>query len=348
MENMKRTFVIGDIHGCFEEFQQLLKLVEIQLEDELVSVGDIVDRGPGSQALYEFFRDRPNAKVLMGNHERKHARGVLSYSQEIVKVQMGEAYNEFVEWCKGLPYYHETPEAIIVHAFFENGKELAEQKEEVLSGTTSGAKYLTKLYGDEIYWKDHYSGAKPIIYGHHVVGAQPMIHNNTYGIDTGACHAGYLTAIELPAFTIHQVKVKEDHWASEMKKWQLPVLKAKDWSGRRFVRIEEEVDKMRYQKDPAVQQQLDNIIDWVEQVKALQTIILSDIIQKTQLLLKHHGKDGFKSVANQYPYKNYLFTARANQLTIGNLEKILNTPKKTLDLAKALEISTPLISSPKS
>lgn len=348
MENMKRTFVIGDIHGCFEEFQQLLKQLAIQPEDKLVSVGDIVDRGPGSQALYEFFRDRPNAKVLMGNHERKHARGVLSYSQEIVKVQMGLAYAEFVEWCKDLPYYYETPEAIIVHAFFENGKALAEQKEEVLSGTTSGSKFLTKLYGEESYWQDHYTGGKPIIYGHHVVGDQPKIHNNTYGIDTGACHAGYLTAIELPTFTIHQVKVKEDHWASEMKKWQLPVLEAKDWSARKFVRIEEEVGKMRYQKDPAVQQELDNIIDWVEQLKALQANILSDIIQKTQSLLEQHGKDGFKSIANQYPYKNYLFTARANQLTIGNLEKILNTPKKTLDLAKTLGISTPLTSSPKS
>lgn len=348
MGNMKRTFVIGDIHGCFEEFQQLLKLVEIQPEDELVSVGDIVDRGPGSQTLYEFFRDRPNAKVLMGNHERKHARGVLSYSQEIVKVQMGDDYGEFVEWCKNLPYYYETPGAIIVHAFFENGKELAEQKEEVLSGTTSGSKYLTKLYGEERYWQDLYANRKPIIYGHHVVGDRPKIYNNTYGIDTGACHAGYLSAIELPTFTIHQVKVQKDHWASEMKKWQLPVLKAKDWSRRRFVRIEEEVGKMRYQKDPAVQQQLDNIIDWVKQLKDLQADILSDIIQKTQSLLEQHGKDGFKSVASQYPYKNYLFTARANQLTIENLGKILNTPEKTLELAQVLDISTLLTSSPKS
>lgn len=348
MGNMKRTIVIGDVHGCFEEFQELLALVQLQPEDELVSVGDIVDRGPGSQELYEFFRDTPNTKVLMGNHERKHARGVLSYSQEIVKVQMGAAYDEFKAWCKHLPYYHETPEAIIVHAFFENGKALPDQKEEVLSGTTSGTKYLSKLYGEESHWQDHYRGEKPIIYGHHVVGDQPKIEHNTYGIDTGACHAGYLTAIELPAFRIHQVKVDIDHWALEMKKWQLPVLKAKDWSGRKFVRIEEEVMKMRYQKDAAVQQHLDQIMDWVVALKNLQIEIHKFILQKTQTLLNEYGQDGFKPIANQYSYKSYLFTARANQLKVEGLAKILNTPEKTLQLAHQLEIATALTRSPQS
>ncbi len=342
MGYMKRTIVIGDIHGCFEEFQELLELVDWQPEDELVSVGDIVDRGPGSQELYEFFRDTPNAKVLMGNHERKHARGVLSYSQEIVKVQMGEAYSEFVEWCKALPYYHETPEAIVVHAFFENGKELAAQKEEVLSGTTSGTKYLTKIYGEDSYWQDHYRGTKPIIYGHHVVGDTPKVLNNTYGIDTGACHAGFLTAIELPAFKIHRVKVQIDHWAAEIKKWQVPVLKAKDWSGRKFVRIEEEVTKMRYQKDTAVQQHLDQIMDWVKALHALQVKIHEDILSKTQGLLAEHGKEEFKVIANQFPYRSYLFTAKAGQLTLEGLERILNTPAKTLHLAEELEINTSL------
>ncbi len=348
MEDMKRTIVIGDVHGCFEEFQELLDVVQLQPEDELISVGDIVDRGPSSQQLYEFFRDTPNAKVLMGNHERKHARGVLSYSQEIVKVQMGTSYYAFVQWCKGLPYYHETPEAIIVHAFFENGKALVEQKEEVLSGTTSGTKYLAKMYGEESYWQHHYTGDKPIIYGHHVVGDQPKIVNNTYGIDTGACHAGYLTAIELPSFQIHQVKVQVDHWAAEIKKWQLPVLKAKDWSGRKFVRIEEEVMKMRFQKDAAVQQHLDQIMDWVGALKHLHTEIHELISRKTQVLLNEHGQDGFKSIANQYPYKSYLFTARADQLTVEGLGKILNTPEKTLRLASQLELVTTLTQSPQS
>lgn len=347
MPNMKRTIVIGDIHGCIEEFKELLQLVQLEPQDEVVSVGDIVDRGPGSQELYEFFRDTPNAKVLMGNHERKHARGVLSYSQEIVKVQMGSAYDEFVQWCKDLPYYYETPDAIIVHAFFENGKVLVEQKEEVLSGTTSGTKYLAKLYGEDSYWQDHYTGEKPIIYGHHVVGERPKIKNNTYGIDTGACHAGYLTAIELPSFKIHQIKVQMDHWASEMKKWQLPVLKAKDWSERKFVRIEEEVQKMRYRKDSAIQQHLDQIMEWVGALKALQAEIHGTIVEKTQVLLEEHGEGGFKSVANQYPYKAYLFTARADQLTIEGLGKILNTPKKTMHLASQLEIATTLTQSPK-
>ncbi|MGD1840237.1 MAG: metallophosphoesterase [Thermonemataceae bacterium] len=170
---MKRTFVIGDIHGCYDAFIKLLEQVNASDNDLIISLGDIVDRGNKSLELYRFFKERKYAVVLMGNHERKHLKGVLSYSQEIVKVQLKEEYDDFVAWIDSLPYYYETEEAIIVHAFFEQDKVLAEQKEEVLAGTTSGSRYLEEKYGEGKYWTDFYAGAKPIIYGHHVVGEEP-------------------------------------------------------------------------------------------------------------------------------------------------------------------------------
>src|SRR4051812_41106074 len=130
---MSRHIIIGDIHGCYKELLELLDLVGATDEDIIVSVGDLVDRGPDSAAVLNFFRERcarGRAVVLMGNHERKHVRQVFSYPQEIPRLQFGAEYAAAVEWMSRLPYSHELPECIVVHAALQPGLALAEQKEE--------------------------------------------------------------------------------------------------------------------------------------------------------------------------------------------------------------------------
>jgi serine/threonine protein phosphatase 1 len=97
-----RTIVIGDIHGCYAELQELFLQVDLADRDLVVSLGDIVDRGADSVKMYDLLSRRPNTIVLMGNHERKHLRITLSYSQEIVKLQFGDRYDEFLTWVKVL------------------------------------------------------------------------------------------------------------------------------------------------------------------------------------------------------------------------------------------------------
>lgn len=75
---MGRTIIIGDIHGCFGELLELLDKVDLRPDDLLVSVGDLVDRGPAPGEVIRLFRERPNSAVVMGNHERKHVRGIFS------------------------------------------------------------------------------------------------------------------------------------------------------------------------------------------------------------------------------------------------------------------------------
>jgi predicted phosphodiesterase len=69
-----QTLVIGDIHGCYDEFQELLNKAGLTEGDSIVSVGDCVDRGPETPAALRFFQEHPNALLIMGNHERKHVR----------------------------------------------------------------------------------------------------------------------------------------------------------------------------------------------------------------------------------------------------------------------------------
>jgi serine/threonine protein phosphatase 1 len=102
---MSKTYVIGDLHGCYDEFIELSNQIGITENDLVIALCDIVDRGNKSVELFQYFKENDNSIVLTGNHERKHQRGILNYSQEIVKVQFANDYTEFVNWTEKLPYF---------------------------------------------------------------------------------------------------------------------------------------------------------------------------------------------------------------------------------------------------
>ena len=65
-----RDFVIGDLHGCFDAFQNLLKNISFDnTRDRMISVGDLVDRGPNSLECLELLRE-PWFHSVLGNHEQ--------------------------------------------------------------------------------------------------------------------------------------------------------------------------------------------------------------------------------------------------------------------------------------
>jgi serine/threonine protein phosphatase 1 len=54
----QRTVVIGDIHGCYRELLDLLEACAVDDGDRVVSVGDLVDRGPSSLEVCDWFLGR--------------------------------------------------------------------------------------------------------------------------------------------------------------------------------------------------------------------------------------------------------------------------------------------------
>lgn len=67
--NTGRDFVVGDIHGCFESLDGALATVDFDPEkDRLISIGDLIDRGPQSEQCLEFL-NRPYTYTIRGNHE---------------------------------------------------------------------------------------------------------------------------------------------------------------------------------------------------------------------------------------------------------------------------------------
>ena len=219
-----RTIVVGDIHGCFDELQKLLSRIHFTDRDELISIGDLVDRGPNPKEVLSFFMNTPNARAIMGNHEDKHIRifdGELdpSYSQEICKVQLGAFYEEAIRYMRSLPLYLKRGNYWLVHAgLLPNLHPKDQPRNTLLRGRMPWMKSsYDKSFGG--WWK-HYTGATPVVYGH-TVFHDVHIENNTFGLDTGVCHGQRLSAMILEDKTFVQVESSQDHWKKLREQYSL-------------------------------------------------------------------------------------------------------------------------------
>src|SRR5258708_26596507 len=67
---MGRTIVIGDIHGCFDELQDLLRVVELRTDDRVIAVGDLIVKGPRNREVLDRFIEDDRFSSVIGNHDR--------------------------------------------------------------------------------------------------------------------------------------------------------------------------------------------------------------------------------------------------------------------------------------
>jgi len=221
-----RYFIIGDIHGCYAELQDLLAKAALTSDDQIISIGDMVDRGLDSASVIEFFRDTPNADSIMGNHERKHVRWFddqvePAASQIITRKQITEdIYPEVIGFMSDLPHYMDLPDALLVHGFYEPGVPLEDQRETVIVGTLSGEDYLRKRFSWP--WYERYDGEKPLIMGHRDYTEKMQVLNykdRVWGIDTRCVYGGSLTGLLLPDFKLISVPSRGDHWADLQRQY---------------------------------------------------------------------------------------------------------------------------------
>jgi hypothetical protein len=125
--------IIADISG---NYAALLRLLAQMPDDETVSLGDMIDRGPDSRAVIEWFMR--HGRAVLANHEHMmldHCRGTGYYTPGTWEINGGDATlasfggaipDEVLAWVERLPLYLEIAGCLVSHSFVHPGYTLEE------------------------------------------------------------------------------------------------------------------------------------------------------------------------------------------------------------------------------
>ena len=204
----KKTYVIGDIHGCLAPLKALMAKLPLRREDELLFIGDYIDRGPDAKGVVDYvleLRKSCPGKVicLTGNHEwmlLNHLDGsdtvswLLNGGEATLASYGGEdkVPHGHLEFFHSLPPFHRTDDYLFVHAGIRPGVPLEAQ-------TTEDMLWIRR----EFYL---YPGRfePPVVFGHTPL-REVFKREDRIGIDTGCVYGGKLTCLVLPGRDVIQV-----------------------------------------------------------------------------------------------------------------------------------------------
>jgi serine/threonine protein phosphatase 1 len=216
------VYAIGDIHGCYEE----LKSLEAQIADDIVShglqsivvyLGDMIDRGPASDAVIDHLLSRrpPFPRLLVGgNHEELfldflaapsprhswlHLGGTAtlqSYGLDPTAIfnsgRNGAAMRlashipeEHLSLLRDLPLCISFPGLVLVHAGLEEGVPLEGQRVEKMRWIRLPIPAYTRPQPFGL-----------LVHGHTPANL-PVVEEYRVCVDTGAYATGRLTAVRV-------------------------------------------------------------------------------------------------------------------------------------------------------
>ena len=119
------VYAIGDIQGCFDELQSLLRLIHFNPQhDRLWFAGDLVNRGPKSLETLRFIKDLGNrAASVLGNHDlhliaAAHGYPISGDDHTLDAILNAPDRDELINWLRRQPLLHhdDTLGYTMIHA----------------------------------------------------------------------------------------------------------------------------------------------------------------------------------------------------------------------------------------
>ncbi|MBB2922391.1 polynucleotide kinase-phosphatase [Cellulomonas cellasea] len=244
--------VVGDVHGCRAELEELLGRLGYVVEHDAegrpvdavhpqgrraVFVGDLVDRGPDSPGVLRLVMGMVgagHALAVPGNHENKLVRALDGR-----QVQTSHGLAETLAQLEG-----ETPEfraevrafcdGLVAHLVLDGGALVVAHAglKEAFHNRASGRVRSFALYGEttgetdefglpvRYPWAEDYRGRATVLYGH-TPAPVPTWVNNTLCLDTGCVFGGALTALRYPERELVQVPAQQV-WYAPVKPFVVP------------------------------------------------------------------------------------------------------------------------------
>lgn len=228
-----KAFVVGDIHGMYHSLEVMISHWRRD-EEQLIMVGDYVDRGPHSDQvlhLVKELQEEHGAILLRGNHEQlllnylqrpkkewplyRQNGGGTTLSQLLnttieeldksnpkdVAARVKEQVPWLEKWLENLLYYTTFGNNIIVHAGVDLSK--------------SDWRYTSLhnfLWIRESFHYGKNNTGKNIIFGHTPVQTlhdtlDPWIRDGKWGIDGGNVYGGSLIGLRIDREGINDVVV---------------------------------------------------------------------------------------------------------------------------------------------
>ena len=209
-----RTIVVGDIHGCYDELIALLELAQFSEADRVVSVGDLITKGPKSREVLELFMADARFTTVIGNHDLQLRRRWSGEDVELKPAQK-ETHKElrperdaYCSYLNRLPFMIDLGSHLVVHAGLRPNVELHSQ-------TTGDLTKLRTLGGDReseegTPWYHVYHGDKVVLFGHWPA-PEPRRGKKAIGLDTGCVYGYNLTAYIIESDSFVSVKAAQSY-----------------------------------------------------------------------------------------------------------------------------------------
>lgn len=205
-----RTIVVGDIHGCLDELHALIAELDVEDGDRVISVGDLVGKGPRGADVVREFRER-GWEAVLGNHDHKLLAWSRGGGRPLPPSHQRDAERMRADdwrWLGALPLTLSIGrEVIVVHGGLVPGVPIDQQREEDLLNLRSIARdgRPSKRADGGRPWASLWKGPELAVFGHDAMrGLQRWPH--AIGLDTGCVYGGSLSALVLPERRIVSVR----------------------------------------------------------------------------------------------------------------------------------------------
>lgn len=228
--------IIGDLHGCADELEALLRKLGYGPQGHpekrrAIFLGDLTDRGPRNLDTYAIVSGMvkaAHALCVAGNHDARllrYLRGknvTPTHGLQLTAAELArkdDTYREAMAECL---------DSLVSHYILDGGRLVVAHAglRESYHGRTGRRVRAFCLYGDttgqsdeygrpvRLDWAAQYHGKAYVVYGHTPV-ADPRWRNRTINIDTGCVFGGKLTALRYPELDLVQVPAQRVYCLSE-------------------------------------------------------------------------------------------------------------------------------------
>jgi serine/threonine protein phosphatase 1 len=227
---MKRTFVIGDIHGGLRALHQLLERINPQDDDTFIFLGDYVDGWSESAQVIDFLIDmqsKYDCIFIKGNHDAwceewllkrvadstwlRHGGKMTVQSYGNISREDREKHLDFFERMK--LYYVDENNRLFIHAGFTSMHGPEHEKHtpnynwdrtlwEMAICMDTRIEKNAAVYPKRLkLYHEIFIGHTPTVYYNQ---DRPMQACNVWNVDTGAAFKGKLSAINIDTKEVFQ------------------------------------------------------------------------------------------------------------------------------------------------